>query len=919
MSPRSIHRTFSLSLALAALGMLLAAPASHAQVTSPEQQFGHELGADYQLINYQELSEYWVTLAGESDRMALDTIGHSELDRPQLMAIITSPENHAELDRYREIAERLARARDVSEDEARRLAEEGKAVVWIDGGLHATEVLGAQQLTEMVYQLVSGDDPETLRFLDDIIILAVHANPDGHDLVADWYMRSDDPQERSSSGLPVLYQHYAGHDNNRDFYFGALVETENMLRVQYREWYPQIIYNHHQTGPAGMVMFHPPFRDPPNHNLPPLILTSLQQVGSAMHHRFVQEDKGGTGSQSVASYSTWWNGGLRTTPYYHNSIGLLTETIGHPTPIEIPFIPGRQYSNSDLSLPVDPGPWHFRQSVDYSMTANRAVLDYASRNRDILLYNIWRMGMNSIEQGSRDSWTTTAHDVEQAERAVAGRGNLQDFQLLLRHPDDRDARGYVIPADQADVGTATEFVNALLRNGVEVHRATAEFEAGGKRYPEGSYVVGADQAYRPHVLDMFEPQYHPNDFAYPGGPPIRPYDLTGWTLTYQMGVEFDRILTDLDGPFQEIGESATVPEGRVAGASNAAGYLFSHEANKSFIAVNRLLAEGEDVYWLTDPVNAGGSTHPEGTFYVAAGSDGAASLEGMAAELGIDFVGVSQDPDGSAMRVRPVRIGLWDRYGGSMPSGWTRMVLEDFEFPFRLVFPPELDAGNLRAEFDVLIFPDGAIPASGGGGTPDQDFLERIPEEYRDRVGSVSVDETVPRLVEFMEQGGTIITVGSSAHLARHAELPVQDHLVGDDGEPLSEEEYFVPGSILDVKLERTSPVTHGLGPRVDVLFERSPVLRLGGGANVRRVGWFDGSSPLRSGWAWGQEHLEGGTVLAEADVGDGKLFVFTPRVIFRGQSHGTFPLLFNAAYYGTADDPTPLRTMTDAEANGGR
>ena len=281
--------------ALAALFTLAATGAprgtASAQLTTPEEQFGYRIGTDYQLVNYRGLTDYWHLLAEQSGRMTLESIGRTSEGREQWMATITSPANRPNLERYKEIAARLARSEGVTEEEARALAGEGKAVVWIDGGLHATEVLGIQQLMELVWQMVSRDDPETMRFLDEVILLAVHANPDGHALVANWYMRNDDPLERSSGNVPVLYNKYAGHDNNRDFFMASLAESENMNRVMYREWFPQIVYNHHQTGPAGTVMFAPPFRDPPNHNLDPIILTSLDQVGSAMHQRFVVEGK----------------------------------------------------------------------------------------------------------------------------------------------------------------------------------------------------------------------------------------------------------------------------------------------------------------------------------------------------------------------------------------------------------------------------------------------------------------------------------------------------------------------------------------------------------------------------------------------------------------------------------------------------
>ena len=364
-----------------------AAPAS--SVTTPKAHFGHDIGADYVLPNYTQLEAYWRKIEKESPRLKLVEIGKTAEGRPQLMMIITSPDNHRRLERYREISTRLGNAEGLTDEQARALAKEGKAVVWIDGGLHATEVLGAQQLIETVYQLASKTDEETTRILNDVIILAAHANPDGMELVSNWYMRSSDvPEQRSPGGIPVLYQKYAGHDNNRDFYMSALDESTNMNRILYKEWIPQIMYNHHQTGPAGTVMFAPPFRDPFNFNFHPLIPSGIDLVGSAMATRFLAEGKPGVTSRAGASYSTWWNGGLRTTAYFHNIIGILTETIGGPNPTTIPFVIGKQLPNSSLWSPIEPQRWHFRQSIDYSVTANYAILDLASRYRETFLYNI---------------------------------------------------------------------------------------------------------------------------------------------------------------------------------------------------------------------------------------------------------------------------------------------------------------------------------------------------------------------------------------------------------------------------------------------------------------------------------------------------------------------------------------------------
>src|SRR5262245_8066228 len=392
------------------LSLLLPVPQASTQsaaiaITSPREQFGAAIGDDYFLATYSELEAYWKKLDQQSDRMQLVDIGRTEEGRSQWMAIISAPENLKQLDRLRDVSRRLALADGVTDDQARALAGEGKAVVWIDGGLHATEVLGSQQLIATVYQLVSRSDAETRRILRDVIVLAVHANPDGHELVATWYMRERDPEKRTLSGVPRLYQKYAGHDNNRDFYLASQAETINMNRILYKEWFPQIVYDHHQSSPAGTVMFAPPFRDPFNYVLDPLIPVSIDQVGAAMHSRFAAEGKPGVTMRSGSTYSTWWNGGLRTTAYFHNQIGLLTETIGSPTPTAIPYVPERQLPSADLPYPIAPQRWRFRQSIEYSLTANWAVLDFASRYRETLLFNAYRMGRNAMQKGSQDSWT----------------------------------------------------------------------------------------------------------------------------------------------------------------------------------------------------------------------------------------------------------------------------------------------------------------------------------------------------------------------------------------------------------------------------------------------------------------------------------------------------------------------------------
>jgi hypothetical protein len=525
------------------------------------------------------------------------------------------------------------------------------------------------------------------------------------------------------------------------------------------------------------------------------------------------------------------------------------------------------------------------------------------------------MGRNSIERGSRDHWTSTPDRVaELSEVVAADTGNqtpadIQRYVATFKEPEDRDPRGYIISADQRDFATATKFVNTLVKTGVTVHRATAPFSVAGKSYPAGSFVVLAAQAFRPHVRDMFEPQNHPNDIPYPGGPPTPPYDAAGWTLAYQMGVAFDRILDGFTGPFERISGFAPVPQGAVAEVAGASGYLLGHETNDAFVAVNRLLAAGHDVYWIRDSVRAGTRAFAPGAYYIP-GSGSLPILRRVAAEKGLTFVPALRAPTATeAVKLGLPRIALWDTYGGSMPSGWTRWLLEQFEFPFHVVYPPQLNYQHLRDVYDVIILPDGARPIDPASrsaaramasATPPDD----APPEWKARGGVMTETETVPRLREFLEAGGRILAIGSATELASALDLPVEDALTDSAGRELPRSRYYVPGSILRARVDNTHPLAHGMPRYADMFFDNSPSFRLAQGAaqqGIRRIAWFDSATPLRSGWAWGQRYLENAAAIVEAQVGQGTLVLYGPEVLFRAQPHGTFKLLFNGIHYGGA------------------
>jgi hypothetical protein len=928
----------------AAMLVLATVTVAFGQKTITPPKFGeYTAGDDYFLANYTQLLDYWGKVAKESDRIKLVQIGKTSEDRPFMMAIITSPANLKNLAHYKEISQKLARAEGLTDGEAHTMAAEGKAVVWIDGGLHATECINSQALFTETYDLLTRNDPETLRILNDDILLLVPANPDGMELVSNWYMKEKDPKLRSFNSLPVLYEKYVGHDDNRDSFIANQPETEAINRQMYIEWIPQIMYNQHQTGPAGSVLFFSPFRDPFNYNQDPLVPIGIDLVSAAVHERFLAEGKPGAVLRSNAPYSTWFNGGDRTTTGFHNQIGLLSEIIGNPTPMSIPLISSKLLPNGNQPWPIGPKQeWHQRQSIDYVLTADYAILDVASRFREEFLYRIYRAGKNSIEHGNEDYWTLTpkrvaamdaAYEKDQAAAGVEPRrgrggeptgdigGGIYDRGMPLKYWEQlhtkemRDPRGYVIPSDQPDFLTATKFVNALIKCGVVVERATKDFEVAGKKYPSGSYVVMAAQAFRPHLRDMLEPQDHPNDFEFPGGPPKRPYDITGYTLAFQMGVQFDRILDGFQGPFEKIPGLLKPPPGKVMQTSGAAGYLLSHQVNDSFTGTNRLLAAGEDVYWLKSTFTAGAKTYPVGTIYIPAKATTGAVLNKLAAEIGLSFDATNAKPHGEAIKLRPVRIGLWDRYGGSMDSGHIRWMFEQaFPTSFEMVYAPTLDKGNLKSKYDILIFPGGALPGADGGGRFGRgggggggfggrgERTREVPEEYKDEVGSITLEKTGPQLRKFVEEGGTILAIGSSTAFGSYLGIPVTSALTekSPDGkdERLSSAKFYVPGSVLQVSVDNTVPIAYGMPDKVDVFYDNSPAFRLVPGSKLKDthpIAWFASGEPLRSGWAWGEQYLNGAVEAVEASVGEGRVYLFAPEITFRGQPHGTFKFLFNA------------------------
>lgn len=873
------------TLCLAAVVALSGPLPAWGQVPSPEDAFGFPPGADYKVADYDQMQDYFRALAAASPRAELREIGRSAKGRPILLLVISSEENIRRMQEWRGTAEKLARGR-VTEEEARSLAANGKAVVWVDGGMDDQEYATAQMTPELAYKVIT-DESREMRFIRDNVVLLLNPvlNPDGVANDVSWYREVlGTPWETTRP--PRLGQPWAGTDNNRDWFMNNQPETQAVSKVLYSEWYPQIVYNQHQPGPDYARIFIPPFADPVNPDIHPGVTTGVNLVGAAMAARFAQKRMPGYVSRAV--YSMWWNGGMRLTPYFHNMVGLLTET-SHRSPSPRTYDPTRfpevlnvrrgMAARTDSTSISYPDPWfgsesHIRDAFDYMQEATFATLELAARYREEFLFNIWRMGRDAIEKGQ-----------------VGG------------------PYAYVISPDQWDPGEAVNLVNVFRRSGVDVQRATDAFMADGSEYPAGSYVVYTAQAFRPQVVNLMEARPYPEREQYPGGPPETPYDLAGWTLPMQMGVHVERI----EGPFQartkEVAELAALPIGTVAG--NAAfGYAFGPNENAAHHAANQLLAAGHHV-WLTDAaITVGSETHPAGTFIVSAGNGVAEAASKSARELGVSFTGIPVVPGSPLSEVHRPRVGLYKAWHSRVDDqGWTLWLMEQYEFAVDTLHDADIRRGDLSA-YDAIILPN----------HPGQEILQgnapgTMPDAYVGGMGT----EGVTQLKRYVEGGGTLIAFDEATDLPMdHFGIPIRNSVAD-----LPPERFFIPGSLIRTDIVTDHPFGAGMQPQVAAAFSQSRAFEIvtlprvveGGRETtseapapaVEVVARYAEKDLLMSGWAMGEErYLAGRPAMVNVHLGAGNVVLFGFRPQFRGQPRGTYKLLFNAIQRA-ATGPKPI------------
>ena len=873
-----------LAAALATSGL----PAVPAAPPAPEAVLGFPPCADRKVATYEQIAEYLRSLDAASDRVRLFDIGRTVEGRTQLLAAISSAGNLERLDRFKNIARRLALARDLSDATARALAREGRAIVWIDFGLHSSELAHGQVAPLLAWRVAIEDSAEMEAIRDNVILVLVPSmNPDGATQWADWYAsRAGTPYERAAP--PVLYHRYVGHDNNRDWFMFNMPESRNVARQLYFEWYPQIVYDHHQEAPFPARIVIPPFDDPKNPNIPPLVMSGIAAIGDAMGRRLAQEGK--TGAISRLGYDTWWNGGMRTTPCFHNMVGVLTET-AHSSPAPARYDPARfppTFANGVPTLepstsypsPYRGGAWRFRDSCDYMISTSLATLDIGAKRRVEWLYDMYRMGRDAIRAGAQET--------------------------------------YVVPAEQWDRGAASGMIDVLRLGAVDVERTLSPFSAGGSRYAAGSFLIRGGQAFRPYLTDLLNPQVYP-DRRSTAGTPARAYDMTGWTLPYQMGVRVDRISERVEAPTEAV--STAGPPSVGIPAATAPAYAIDPRANAAFTLVNRLLASGDRVRRAAAEVPTNGGTWPPGTFVVEAHGGTHGRLARSARDLGVPVAALDRAPAAETPPLSQPRIGLYHAWGGNMDEGWTRWLLERFEFPYALVHDGDLRAGGLHERFDVIILPDAPYDAMLKGLAPGT-----LPPEY---VGGMTT-AGVSNLYAFVETGGCLVALDTATQLPLSAfGLRVNDVTAGR-----RTNELYAPGSLLRIAVDPTHPVAYGMPREAAAVFTGSHAFDVGlprprsevhpgedprPVPGVRVVATYAERDLLMSGWLIGEPFLAGRAAVVEATLGRGRVVLLGFRVQHRGQPLGTFKLLFNALHLGSVPRDASPATLDSRPATARR
>ncbi len=817
------------------------------QLPSPESVLGHRPGDDFFLATYDESLQYFKQLEQSTDKLRLVNVGQTSNGLEWQIALISSSENLARIDRYKQIAGQLAWARDLAPGQARALAQEGRVIVHIDGGLHATEVAHAQHTIQLAYDLVSAEgDPQIDRILDQVILMLWFSiNPDGQNMVANWYRRNlGTPFE--VSGLPWLYQKYVGHDNNRDGYMNNMLESQVVTRTTL-EYSPQVFYNHHQSSPFPTRIWIPPFAEPVSRNTHALMWRWVNLLGTNMAAYL--DERGMPGAvHRGQGFDDWYPGFIDHVNNFRNTISFLTETalyrFATPHFYTVNDFPANRRDlrpDAFYSSPWKGGWWRLGDAVRYMLGASMSVLDLASKYRENIQFNRFQAGQDVI-------------------------------QRFRREPP----YAWILPADQEDSATAAVLAQKMSLNGIEVHQTTSGFSAGGRVYAAGSWVILMDQPFAALVKELFEVQVYPDLRDFPDGPPDLPYDVAGWTLPLQMGVEAIPLLSSVDAQarssFRRLDE-VLLPGGQLSGSGST--FLIDNRSNAATRVVNEALKAG---------ATAAFSASEKAIVLEGIGRQ---QLERLLDNYGAKARAVTSQPESAIPFSRP-RVGLYRPWTASIDEGWTRWLLEDFGFDPISLYNGDLQAGRLRERLDVIVFADGRSRSFLTGNRSGT-----IPEEFAGGIGDFGLEN----LQEFVNLGGSLLAFNNASGFAIDTfQLPVKNVLAG-----LSNQEFFCSGSILkSTVVAADHPIANGLPAEPNLMFERGPTFKPEASFKGTSILSYPDRNPLMSGFILKPEKIQKQTALLEARLGEGRIVLFGFRPQWRGQSHGSYRLIFNSLFLST-------------------
>ncbi len=843
------------------------ANAPTATIPAPEEFFGHRMGADRELAHWPELVEYYELIDAASDRVQVVHMGPSTLGEPFLSIFVSSPENLARLDDFKRMNAVLQDPRGHGEADIDNAIANGKVVFVQSYALHSTEVAASQSAAEIVYLFATRDDDEVREILDNTISILIPAfNPDGVGIVNEWYDRWVGTEYEGASP-PELYHHYIGHDNNRDAFMQNTVESRYGAEIIFREWIPQAYIDHHQMGAYTARIYLPPYAEPIRPEGDPLVWREMSWYGAHMAYRM--EEAGFQGTVNAAIYSGWGHFGFHWITPFHNIAGMLTESASarlatplfvHPDQLRGSRQLPEYEAQTTFPNPWPGGWWRVRDIVDRQIVATFSPLEIAAKNRATVLRNAYNKSSRQIQRGL-----------------------------------EGEVKAYVIPAGQHDPLTMTKMVNKLLLQGITVERAPDGFTHEGRVYAQGSYVVSLAQPKRGVIRWLLgQTNYPDNSYTRTAdGNPIRPYDMSADVIAEFMGVRVEPVHTAVQAPLT-VASHPVEPAGFVA-ESAAHGYRIDGALNDAFRAVNHLFAAGASVR----RANRDGAGAMRGDFVVASGTE-MATLNAIAAATGVDFAALDGDATAISQPVRQQRIGMYQRfYGGNMDEGWTRWLLEDFDFEYTSLLDNEILAGDLHERWDVIVLPNdskemmlGPVGRPTGGRGPDP---QGTPPEYRSGFGQ----EGVAALDAFVRNGGTLVTIAQAGELILDEfDVPVRNAVAGMWGN-----DFWAPGSTLKVTVDTSSPLGYGMPEDAlatyiagGQVYETVPGAR---SADVRRVVTYIDRDILQSGWLLGEDAIANKAAMVSVEHGEGTIVMIGFRAQHRAQTHGTFKLFFNALVGG--------------------